>query len=132
MILTSDCQISINYADLPFVIENEEAYEKALAITERLFFNPNKSLLEDQMLRVWTVLVENYETTHIPLGESSTPTSILTSLMEAREMTQSELVKQGVGSSGVVSEIVNGKRNISKDQAKKLAEIFHVDFSLFL
>jgi HTH-type transcriptional regulator/antitoxin HigA len=37
-----------------------------------------------------------------------------------------------IGSSGVVSEIVNGKRTLSKAQAKILADRFKVSLSLFI
>ena len=37
-----------------------------------------------------------------------------------------------IGSNGVVSEIVNGKRGISKAQAKALSEYFKVSSSLFI
>ena len=36
------------------------------------------------------------------------------------------------GSKGVASEVVNGKRGISKAQAKALAEFFHVSPELFI
>jgi HTH-type transcriptional regulator/antitoxin HigA len=36
------------------------------------------------------------------------------------------------GSRGIASEVVNGKRAISKAQAKKLAALFHVPADLFL
>jgi len=36
------------------------------------------------------------------------------------------------GSRGIASEVVSGKRAISKAQAKKLAEVFHVPADLFL
>ena len=44
---------------------------------------------------------------------------------------QEELVEI-IGSRGVVSEVINGKRSISKNQAKALAKFFHVDVSLFI
>jgi HTH-type transcriptional regulator/antitoxin HigA len=37
-----------------------------------------------------------------------------------------------IGSKGRVSEILSGKRAISKDQAKKLAAFFHVGVELFI
>jgi HTH-type transcriptional regulator/antitoxin HigA len=52
--------------------------------------------------------------------------------MEAQGLIQADLVRAGIGSSGVVSELVNCKREISKQQAKKLAELFHVSPELFL
>jgi len=47
------------------------------------------------------------------------------------------LVKQGdvgqlLGSKGRVSEVINGKRAISKAQAKALADFFHVSAELFI
>jgi HTH-type transcriptional regulator/antitoxin HigA len=37
-----------------------------------------------------------------------------------------------IGSKGRVSEILAGKRSISKEQAKKVAEFFHVGVNLFI
>lgn len=52
-------------------------------------------------------------------------------LMEENKIKQADLVGK-VGSSGVVSEIINGKRGISKAQAKALGKIFHVSPSVFI
>jgi HTH-type transcriptional regulator/antitoxin HigA len=51
--------------------------------------------------------------------------------MEEDQVKQADLVEK-IGSKGVVSEILNGKRAISKSQAKALAEIFNVSSSLFI
>jgi len=51
--------------------------------------------------------------------------------MEENGMRQTDLVGI-IGSRGVVSEVVNGKRTISKSQAKSLGDFFHVDPSLFI
>ena len=120
------------YDILPFVIETEEQYDKALSITERLLFKQNRTKEEEQILDVWAFLIEIYEQKTFAPSSESTPLSILKMLMESRELTQADLVRQGVGSSGVVSELVNGKRKISKQQAKKLAYIFNVSSELFI
>jgi HTH-type transcriptional regulator / antitoxin HigA len=52
-------------------------------------------------------------------------------LMESSGKKQSDLVGV-ITASGIVSEVVNGKRAISKSQAKKLGEIFKVSPSLFI
>jgi HTH-type transcriptional regulator / antitoxin HigA len=50
--------------------------------------------------------------------------------MNDRGLKQKDLL--GVfGSQGVASEVVNGKRSISKSQAKALGEFFHVSPTLF-
>ena len=51
--------------------------------------------------------------------------------MEAGGIKQENLVGV-IGSRGVVSEVVNGKRSISKAQAKALAEFFSVNVGLFI
>ena len=56
---------------------------------------------------------------------------MLLHLMEASDLKQENLLGV-IGSRGVVSEVVNGKRNISKAQAKALAEFFSVDVGLFI
>jgi len=62
---------------------------------------------------------------------ASTPHSILIHLMEERGLRQTDLVGI-IGSRGVVSEVVNGKRPISNAQAKSLGNFFYVDPSLFV
>jgi len=123
---------AIDTSSLPFVIQTEEQYDQALGTVESLFFKEDKTPLECQILEVWAVLIEIYEEGHFSPGEASNPVSMLNSLMEAKGLIQADLVRAGVGSSGVVSGIVNGNRQISKQQAKMLAELFHVSPELFL
>jgi HTH-type transcriptional regulator/antitoxin HigA len=52
-------------------------------------------------------------------------------LLEQRGLKPSELWPV-LGSKGRVSEILAGKRSISKDQAKKLAAFFHVGVGVFI
>jgi HTH-type transcriptional regulator/antitoxin HigA len=78
------------------------------------------------------VLIEIYEEARFQPGSASTPVSVLKTLMEARGLIQADLVRVGIGSSGIVSEMINGKRQISKEQAKKLAVFFAVSADLFI
>ena len=83
-----------------------------------------------ELLQILVRLIEEYESKNHPMGESS-PHLILQHLMDAREIKQSDLVGI-IGSKGVVSEIFNGKRSISKAQAKALGDFFHVSPELFI
>jgi HTH-type transcriptional regulator/antitoxin HigA len=51
--------------------------------------------------------------------------------MEDRGVRQRDLISV-FGSSSVVSDVLNGKRAISKAHARKLAQYFHVPASLFI
>lgn len=114
----------------PKVIETEREYEQTLAVVEKLTFKQNRTPEETALHKLLIVLVEAYEAEHYPIADS-TPDEVLRHIMEASGTRPADLV--GVlGSSGVVSDIVAGKRAISKAQAKILAELFAVSPSLFI
>ena len=52
-------------------------------------------------------------------------------LMEQRGLRQTDLAPV-LGSRAQVSDLVSGKRGISKDQAKRLAKFFRVSAELFI
>jgi HTH-type transcriptional regulator/antitoxin HigA len=51
--------------------------------------------------------------------------------MEDRGLRQRDLIPV-FGSSSVVSDVLNAKRSIGKAHARKLADFFHVQVSLFI
>jgi HTH-type transcriptional regulator/antitoxin HigA len=115
---------------LPKVIETEVEYEQLLAKAEKLTFQKDKSIEEQNLLKLLVLLIEEYETKNYPFPTAK-PHEILQHLMESSGTRQADLVNI-IGSSGVVSEVVNGKRSISKTQAKALGEYFKISPSLFL
>lgn len=114
----------------PKVIETEEENERALKIVEKLMGLKNRTREQSALLKLLVILIEKFEDEHYQLN-AATPQSILLHLMEARNIRQEDLIGV-IGSRGVVSEVVNGKRGISKAQAKALAEFFHVSAQLFI
>jgi HTH-type transcriptional regulator/antitoxin HigA len=114
----------------PQVISTEEENDRALNIVENLLAEEKLSPEKEQILRLLVSLIEKFEDEHYQLA-ASTPHSMLIHLMEARGLRQTDLVGI-IGSRGVVSEVVNGKRSISNGQAKSLGSFFHVDPSLFI
>ncbi|MEK7273359.1 MAG: transcriptional regulator, partial [Nitrospirota bacterium] len=56
------------------------------------------------------LIIEAYEDAHVPFSDSSAP-EILRTLMDEHELTQSDLSE--IGSQGVVSEILSGKRDVN-------------------
>lgn len=116
----------------PRPITTEEENERALTIVEYLMTMPKRSLETNALIEVWVALIEQFEEEYYPLPTTEgTPVQMLRFLMDQHGLKQSNLVDL-LGSSGVVSEIVNGKRGISKAQARALAERFHVPLALFL
>ena len=115
---------------MPKVIETEADYQHALQEFEKLHVNRNRNPEELALYRLLVLIIETYEEKHFPFPESS-PHEMLQHIMEVSGTRQADLVGV-IGSSGVVSEIVNGKRAISKAQAKALADRFKVSPSLFI
>ena len=133
MILTfePDKYRDLLYKYQPKIIRNEEENEKALEIVEALMHSQNRTPEEDELYELLIVLIEKFEGEYYAPGEGSTPHSMLHFLMEQQGIKQADLVGV-IGSKGVVSEVVNEKREISKAQANALGEFFHVDPGLFI
>ncbi len=96
----------------------------------------NRSPEENSLLELLVQLIERFEDEHYSFdaasqGALATPRSILLHLIEEHDLKQADLVGI-IGSRGVVSEVVNGKRDISKSQASALSQLFHIDVGLFI
>jgi HTH-type transcriptional regulator/antitoxin HigA len=118
----------------PKVIESEAEYRQFLVVAEDLLVKKNLRTPEETTLfRLVVKLIEDYESKHYNLDDwgKSAPHEILQHIMAASGTKQIDLVGI-VGSKGVVSEVVNGSRAISKAQAKKLAKMFKVSAGLFI
>ena len=115
---------------LPHVIHTDEECERLTNELARLDERKNPSLEETELAELLTVLIDEYEERRYPIQKAS-PRQTLQHLMEARKIRQKDLWKV-FGSKGITSEVFHGKRSISKAQARKLAEFFHVSVELFI
>lgn len=116
---------------LPQAIRTEAENERALAIVEGLMNKGELSPEEDQLYDLLIVLIEKFEQENYPLQNLSTPHSRLLHLLESNNLRQADLLDV-FASSGITSEVINGKREISKGQARKLGKRFGVSPALFL
>jgi HTH-type transcriptional regulator/antitoxin HigA len=113
------------------VIQTEEENIRKLAVAEKLMAKgENLSTEEDALLRLVAKLIQDFEEEFYQ-PRDATPIEVLHHLMEARGSKQSDLLPV-FGSKGVASEVINGKRSISKTQAKALAKFFGVSAELFI
>ena len=115
----------------PRVIKTEAENERMIAKLEALDTLGRPLTREEVALAdLLTVLIQQFEEVHYPLGHAS-PLDALRELMEVRNLRQRDLIPV-CGASSVASDVLNGKRSISKTHARKLAEYFHVPVSLFI
>lgn len=118
-------------AALPVKIETEEQHKRMLAFADKLIDKgEQRTPEEDALLNLLVHLIQDYEQ-KVYQPEQATPQEVLIELMEARGLKQSDLWAV-LNSKSVTSEIVNGKRGISKANAKALAEFFHISAEVFL
>jgi HTH-type transcriptional regulator / antitoxin HigA len=115
----------------PKVIESEEENEFFLAEVEKLMALGEDLTAEQlQLMHLLVSLIEQFEDQHYQL-HPATPHEVLSELILQRGLKQKDLVPL-FGSQGIASEVLNGKRSISKSQAKTLGDFFHVSPALFL
>ncbi|MEO6588002.1 MAG: transcriptional regulator [Pyrinomonadaceae bacterium] len=119
---------------LPGIIETEEENERAVETVQRLMKKGegNLSPEETSLFRLLVRLIEDFEEKTYPaVGRSSTPRDVLAFLMKQQGLKQKDLVDI-FSSSGTISQVLNGAREISKSQAKALAAKFRVSAELFI
>ena len=126
------------YADLlaealPGVIRSERENERALAIVASLMKRGENHLSpeEDKLLDLLTTLIEDFEEKAYPMGNVSNPQVAVRELMREHALKQTDMVDI-FGSQGVVSQVLNGKRQISKAQARRLSERFRLPIDIFI
>ncbi len=114
-----------------FVPTTEEEYGQLVELLDGIIdtVRDDESHPSAKMMEVIGVLIEDYEDEHIPEPKGD-PISVLSYFMEENELKQKDLSE--LGSQGVISEILNGKRELNLRQVKVLSERFKVPASVFI
>jgi HTH-type transcriptional regulator/antitoxin HigA len=116
---------------LPAIIETEEENERMLAAVEPLFDKgEDRTPEEDRLYKLMLQLIEDFEDKQYNF-QATTPLNILKHLMKVRDVKPKHLWDV-FGTRRVTSEVLSGKRAISKAHAKRLAQFFNVSADLFI
>src|SRR5262249_18753814 len=99
----------------PRVIRTEQENDRALAIVESRMEKGERNLSpeEGELLDLLTNLIRDYEVEALPAREKSKPHEMVAFLLEQRGLAPKDLWPV-VGSKSRVSEILGGKRSITK------------------
>ena len=116
---------------LPTVIKTEEENDRAILLVEKLLEKGDKISIEENTLLdlLWGLIADFEEKFYQPRDAS--PQEVLLELMNAHGLKQTDLVSV-LGSKSRVSEVLSGKRELSKSQIKSLSEFFKVSVELFI
>ncbi len=112
-------------------IHHKRDYDLAVNMLNRLLdeVGDNEKHPLYSFLEVLGIVIENYEAEHYDLDGAS-GVDALKYLMQEHDLHQDDFPE--IGSQGVVSEILNGKRQLNVGQLQKLSERFKVSPAVFL
>jgi HTH-type transcriptional regulator/antitoxin HigA len=110
-------------------IQSDEHLEEAQKVMDRLLATGKLSRGEAMYLDALSDLVASYEDEHHKI-EPASDADMLRHLLEARNITQTQLSKEAGVAKSTISEILAGKKPFSRQMIRKLANYFNVDVSI--
>lgn len=116
----------------PVVIKSEAEYDRLLSEFEPLFNKSMKDELtieQEALFDLIATLLEKYEKETM-VNIKNDPIAMIKFLMEQQDKKVKDLYV--IAPKGRISEILNGKRRISLEMAKKFGEFFYVSPELFI
>ena len=127
----NDLQVHWQNISPLLTIRNEREYNAAVKRLNELLdeIGSNEKHPLYGLLDTLGTLIEVYEAENYPIPQADSA-GVLLFLMEEHGVTQSDLPE--VGSQGVVSEILNGKRELNVRQIRALAKRFKVSGAAFI
>ncbi len=119
------------FAPILSVPRTEQEYDQLVVFLDHLLdeVGDNESHPLVSLMDTVGTLIEVYDKEHFPFSEGD-PVGALKYLMEEHNLTQSDLSE--LGTQGVVSEILSGKRSLNVRQIHFLSERFGLSPSTFL
>jgi HTH-type transcriptional regulator/antitoxin HigA len=114
---------------LPHVIHTEEENDRCTAALEAILEKRNRTAEEHLLAELLTLLIEDFEAKNYALPPAS-PVEVVRHLMESNGLRQMDIV-DCFGTPSVVSEVLNGKRELAKAHIEKLSARFHVSPEVF-
>ena len=113
----------------PKVIRSEAENEHYINALYALEQKRSPTREEKELADLLTLLTEDFEAKRYELPRA-TPRQALSFLMEEHGLKQKDLIEI-FGSRSTVSEVISGKRELTKEQIRRLSQRFHVSPELF-
>lgn len=110
------------------VIQNDADHAQAKGLVEKLI--GSHSPADRARMTAQARLIEAYERTRWPRRTPTLP-DLLTHLMDQHGLSRADLVPL-LGTPSRVSEVLNGKRELSMSMVRKLRERFHVSADVLI
>ncbi|MCA9161873.1 MAG: helix-turn-helix domain-containing protein [Planctomycetales bacterium] len=117
----------------PRPIRNDREHRRALNQVRELIsqHGPTPPRAEGELIAVLSTLIESYEIEVAP-RRKATSAEMLAHLIESKELTRAEIARATGIPRSTITNVLSGRRQISKENVTRLAKYFHVDPSVFL
>tara|TARA_B100000809_G_scaffold101249_1_gene99814 strand:+ start:1789 stop:2157 length:369 start_codon:yes stop_codon:yes gene_type:complete len=110
-------------------IKTEKDYDKALERLE-LIFDATPNSKEGDEAEILSLLIDNYENKHYPIGPPD-PIEAIKIRMEEMNLKQKDLVGV-IGGKSRVSEILNKKKRLTVEMIRELERTLHISASVLV
>ena len=115
---------------LPTVVDSEGLNELYLEqVSELLRREDSLSPAETQLMKLLTLLIEDFEEKHYAVPRSG-PLATVRFLMDQHSLKQKDLTDI-FGTPSITSEVLSGKRELNKEHIRQLSKRFKVSPELF-
>ena len=111
-------------------IRSERELDRAIGVVDALLDRQKLDQGESDYLEVLGDLISRYEVAQQPSDDPS-DAELLAHLLEARGLTQAQAARQTRIADSTMSEVLSGKRKLTREQIEKLAEFFNVAPTVF-
>jgi len=126
--------LAANYAALlsetrPEVIRDEKQNQDYIRRLEKLTSKKSVNRAEEKLIELLVVLIDDFEAKHYPVPDAS-PVAIVRHLMEAHTLRQKDLLDV-FGTESIASEVLHGKRELTRNHIRRLSARFGVSPAVF-
>ncbi|MCX6245873.1 MAG: transcriptional regulator [Bacteroidetes bacterium] len=112
------------------VIKSIGQYNRYCRTMELLLITPVKSKAVKDEIELLSLLVEKWDAVHSRMNDAD-PVELLQALMKDRNLKSKDLVSMLGVSKGLISDILNYRKGLSKDMIRRLALEFRVSQEAF-
>ena len=112
------------------VIKSRDQYDNYCKTLDALIFDDNSSPQKEDEMELLTLLIERYDQENSNFEEVD-PVRLLKSLMEDHHLKSKDLVNILGVSKGLISDILNYKKGLSKEVIRKLSSHFKLGQEAF-
>lgn len=111
----------------PKLLKTESDYKEAIKELEKIGDNPSFDESPNLIIRfeLLSKLIELYEKEHFSIQKGD-PIEIIKLKMELLGLKNKDLIPS-IGSKGIVSEVLNKKRGLSKNMIRNLSQLLNID-----